>query len=173
VGTLGAIKGVEHLLAAVPEVLSKHPGTSFILVGDGPERDRYETMVDQRDIRAKVRFVGRVAREATTEWYQQAGLMVVPSLDEAQGIVVLEAFAHGLPVVASNVGGIPDMVKDGYNGLLVPPGDSAKLAAGICRLLEDRELWSRCSFHARETAHRYSWGEGISQILGLYAELLK
>jgi 1,4-alpha-glucan branching enzyme len=173
VGSLLKIKGVDHLLAAVPEVLRIHPEASFTIVGDGPERERLEQVVDQLGIRSKVQYVGRVDREAAAEWYQQAGLVVVPSMDEAQSIVVLEAFAHGLPVVASNVGGIPDVVKDGHNGLLIPPGDAAALAAGVCRFIDDRQLWNRCSFNARETAHRYSWEQGILQILDLYQEVLK
>jgi glycosyltransferase involved in cell wall biosynthesis len=173
VGSLLSIKGIEYLLAAVPEVLKSHSGTSFILVGDGPERERLEIMVDGLSIRAQVRFVGRVDRDATAGWYRQASMMVVPSLDEALPMVVLEACAHGLPVVASKVGGIPDVVEDGWNGLLVPPGEPAALAAAICRLLDDQELWARCSENALTTAHRYSWEQGISQILDVYSEVLK
>jgi glycosyltransferase involved in cell wall biosynthesis len=172
VGSLLTLKGVEYLLAAVPEIIKKHPELSLIIVGDGPEKERFEKIVDHLLIREQVRFVGRVACEATSEWYRQAGIVVVPSLDEAQGIVVLEAFSHGLPVVASNVGGIPDMVQDGRNGLLVPPGDSAAIAAAICRLFDDRELWTRCAQDAYETSLRYSWDQGISQILDLYKEVL-
>lgn len=173
VGTLSPIKGVEHLLAAAPLVLAHHPRARFLIVGDGSERQRLEAQCDALNLRAQVEFAGRVEREATAEWYCKAGIMAVPSLDEAQGIVVLEAFAHGLPVVASRVGGIPDMVEEGVSGLLVPPGDAEALAAGINRLLDERDLWARCAAGAAAAAGRYSWERGILRIIALYNEVTR
>lgn len=170
VGTLSPIKGVNFLIEAIPRVLDRHAEARFLIVGDGSERARLAKRAEELGLGNHIRFIGRVEREATAEWYSQAGIMVVPSLDEAQGIVVLEAFIHGLPVVASKVGGIPDMVDEGRNGLLVPPGDPDAIGSAINRLLDDRALWETCSQNARETALRYSWEKGILQIISLYQE---
>jgi len=171
VGTLSPIKGVHHLLPAFARVIARHPRTSLLLVGDGSEKQRLEALAVEMGIEKKIKFVGRVAQEQTAAWYRKAGILVLPSLDEAQGIVVLEAFVYGLPVVASRIGGIPDMVKDGWNGLLVPPGDAEALAAAICRLLEKKTFWKSCALNARETSLRFSWDEGIHRIIAVYQTL--
>ena len=119
VGALRPQKGVQHLLRAVPIVADRVPDVRFILVGDGPERQRLESMAEALGLRGKVQFEGRQPREQLARYYQSAFLSVVPSLSEPQGIVVLEALACGVPVVGSNVGGIPEMVQHGVNGLLV------------------------------------------------------
>ncbi|MBK6656629.1 MAG: glycosyltransferase family 4 protein [Proteobacteria bacterium] len=124
VGRLAADKGVIHLL----EAMRCCPGARLTIVGDGPERERLQAAA--RGI-AHIQFAGRTPPEQVPAWLAQAGIVVLPSLrNEGLPNVLLEAMAAGLVVIASRNAGIPDLVRDGENGLLVEPGDSRALAQG-------------------------------------------
>jgi len=96
-----------------------------------------------------VRFLGEVDEQRKIKLYQESKVFVLPSLgDESFGVVLLKSFASGTPVVASRVGGIPEIVDHGVNGLLTRPGDTRGLVSAIKLLLDDEELWSRLSHNA-------------------------
>ncbi len=133
VGRLSEEKGVRVLAAAAE-------GLPLVVVGDGPLRD----LLPQA--------VGFVPPGELGPWYERASVVVVPSLREGYGMVAREAMAHGRPVVASAVGGLPDAVEDGVTGLLVPAGDATALRAALDRLLGDAALRSRLGSAARERA---------------------
>jgi starch synthase len=105
--------------------------------------------------------------------YEEADVVAVPSRFEPLGMVAAEALALGAPVVASRVGGLPDIVEHGVGGLLVPPGDPAALAAALCRLLEDRDLAGALAARGQERVRR-DFGEEtiLPRYARLYAELL-
>jgi glycosyltransferase involved in cell wall biosynthesis len=147
VGRLMAEKGVDTLLHAMALV----PSARLVIVGGGAERPRLEALARELGIEDRVDFRGGVSdRNALADIYRQAALFVLPSHSEGLGCVLLEAMAHGVPIVATSVGGIPDLIKDSVNGLLVPPHDPRALAAAITRALADGEL--RNSFAARGDA---------------------
>jgi len=169
VGALRPAKGLEYLIEAIPQVLGRFPDARFIVVGDGPQRGEIERLITNYQIAGAVHMVGSVPHGELLPYYQQADLFVIPSLNEPQGIVVLEAMACGLPVVASRVGGIPEMVKDEYNGLLMPPGDSQALARATLRLFTEEDLYRRCAANALDTAKEFSWQRNI----GKYEEVFR
>jgi glycosyltransferase involved in cell wall biosynthesis len=131
-------KGHPTLLEAWPMVLREVPDAYLLIVGEGSRRDALEALAREHRIAHRVVFTGR--RDDVPAVTAALDVAVLPSYREAQGMVILEAMALSRPVVASNVGGIPEMIEDGVTGLLVPPHDAAALAAAIVRLLKNHPL---------------------------------
>ncbi len=138
IGTVGSLtpeKGFSVLLDAMPSVVERFPQATLYIIGDGPLRSALEQQGRERALAGAVRFVGGV--DDIRPWLQSFDLFVQPSLHEGQGIALMEAMASGRPVIASRVGGIPEVVIDNETGILVPPGDPEALAASICALGAD------------------------------------
>jgi glycogen synthase len=166
VGRLAPQKGVRTLLEAVP--LLRHRDVPVLLVGDGPERGRLERRAAGLGLAGRVRFLGFATPRQVTAWLCHADVLVLPSVYEELGSVLLEAMAAGLPVVASAVGGIPAVVRDGGEGLLVPPGEPPALAAAVDRVLGDRALAGRLARAATERAAAFHWDRLAEQVLEVY-----
>jgi len=130
-------KGHLVLFEAIPRVRASFPDVLFLLAGDGPDRARLEDAVRQAGLERAVRFLGR--RADVPELLAVASLLVLPSLAESFGFVLVEALSVGVPVVASATGGVPEVVEHGRNGLLVPPGQPLPLAEAVLALLADPE----------------------------------
>jgi glycosyltransferase involved in cell wall biosynthesis len=128
-------KGHPTLLEAWPAVLRAVPDAYLLIVGEGSRRDALEAQARELQVAHRVVFTGR--RDDVPAVTAALDVAVLPSYREAQGLSILEAMALSRPVVASNVGGIPEMIEDGLTGLLVPPRDAEALAAAITRLLRD------------------------------------
>jgi glycosyltransferase involved in cell wall biosynthesis len=126
VANLRAGKGHDVLLAAASRILRWFPAARFQLVGDGPLRPALEQQAAALGLGDRVDFLGH--RDDVADLLRASDVFAFPSLMEAFPNAVMEAMSHGVPVVASNVGGIPELVTDRRNGLLVPPGDAAALA---------------------------------------------
>src|SRR5215208_2478136 len=166
VGRLAPQKGVGTLVAAAG--LLKNPSAQVLLVGDGPERKALECEAKRIGVGDRLHFVGFVAHERVSAVLAHADLLVLPSLYEELGTVLLEAMQAGLPIVASKTGGIPDVIENGVNGLLVPPGDPEALAHAIDRLLVDRDLACRLSEGAQEQGKDYDWEVLAERVLAVY-----
>ena len=136
-------KGHRYLLAAWPEIAQAVPNAWLLLVGDGSLTDalRAQALALPPAARGRVVFAG--GQTDVVAMTQALDLAVLPSLREAQGIALLEAMAASVPVVASRVGGIPETIRDGIDGLLVPAADPDALAAAIVRLAHDAALRER------------------------------
>jgi teichuronic acid biosynthesis glycosyltransferase TuaC len=171
VGSMVRIKGLEWLVKAIPLVLRHRPRAFFVFVGDGPLKRHLVQMVQAIGVAAHTHFEGAVPREKVRLWYRNSSLFILPSLSEGQPQVILEAFADGLPVVATSVGGVPDLVREGWNGLLVPPKDEAALAQAICNLLDNDSLRKTYKLNALKTAKRFSWEENITRVVEIYSSL--
>jgi glycosyltransferase involved in cell wall biosynthesis len=135
VGRLKAPKDFGTLVDALSRVTQSYRA---VIVGDGPERQSIDGMIESAGLRDRLELLGE--RDDVRDLLARADLFVLSSRSEAMPMSVLEAMAAGLPVVASNVGGVPEVVIDDQTGLLVPPGNAAALASAIERLLESREL---------------------------------
>lgn len=131
-------KGVKYFLEAAVRVLQLLPQANFLVMGDGPLRKELQTYAALLGVHKRIHFLGfRLDARALVGLLD---VLVVPSLSEGTPVVTLEAMAAGVPVVASTVGGIPEQIRHGREGLLVPPGDSSALAEAILRLLRN-PLW--------------------------------
>ncbi|HEU5186090.1 MAG TPA: glycosyltransferase family 4 protein [Gemmatimonadaceae bacterium] len=145
VGRLIERKGVEHLIRALGIIRRTVPAR-LVIVGDGPERPRLEQVARDAGVAAHVSFRGRVSDAELRAAYGGADVFALPSVLDARqdteglGVVLLEAMNYSVPVVASDIGGITDIVRHERTGLLVPPGDATALAAALTRLLTDRAL---------------------------------
>ena len=122
----------------------------LVLIGDGPDRSNAERLVHERGLTDSVRFLGK--QLDFVEVLQAADVFLLPSQNESFGLAALEALACGLPVVASRVGGVPEVIEDGVSGFLFAPGDVEGMAASVLKLLKDPALYRRCSSAARARA---------------------
>jgi len=130
-------KGIEFLLKATQMVQEFIPSARAIIVGDGPERKKLEWLASQLGLKEKIQWVGY--QESIEKWYHFFDVLVLPSVKrESFGITLVEAMASGIPVVASKIGGTSEIIDDKINGLLVPPGNSDKLAEAIIYLYNNR-----------------------------------
>ncbi len=152
VGRLAEEKGVGHLIAALHEVVRRGRDVTLSIVGDGPLRGEIATLVARLGLADRVRFVGAQSHENVATWIGASDLLCLPSLREGCPNVVLEALSSGRPVVASRVGGIPDIV-DARNGALAEPADSADLANAVDAVLGAR--WDPEAIRA--SVGRRSW----------------
>ena len=148
VARLDPIKNHGLLLASLKLVLLSLPQTRLVLAGEGPLRQELEALVSEMGISKSVIFAGAIAD--TAPLYRDLDVVVLPSLSEGTSISLLEAMASGVPVVATAVGGTPDLLAGGASGMLVPSGDAAAMASAVMRLLRDSELRSQLAAKGRE-----------------------
>ena len=155
VGRLSAPKGVYDLFDAIPRVIERHPEANFVLVGVA-ENDAMEPVIraeaERRGIAPRITFLGSLHSHKKAAAFVTSQMIVVPSWTEAFPLVIPEAMAAGLPVIATAVGAIPDFVTDGEDGFLIAPKEPQVLADRICRLLDDEGLRRRISERVRERA---------------------
>jgi len=169
VARLEAEKGHRTLLAAWPLVLAAVPNAWLLVVGEGSEQDSLEAQADILGISGRVVFTGR--REDVPAVTAALDVSVLPSYRETQGLSVLEAMALSRPVVASAVGGIPEMIEDGISGLLVPPHDCEALATAIVRLLTDHPLADTIARRGHDLVHeRFCVELMVKAVSDLYDE---
>lgn len=156
VGRLRIRKGVDVLLAAMPELLRRHPGARLLIAGDGEHRATLERAAAALALGDAVSFLGRADAKRVRRLLRGAAVLVVPSIYEGMPLVVLEAMEASVPVVASRVSGIPEVVEDGHTGWLVPPEEPASLAVALAAALDDPAAASRRGAAGRRLlAERY------------------
>ncbi len=175
VGRLASNKGLLDLVAAFAPLARRDSGATLVLVGeDGGMAARVDAAIRQRGLDGRVRRVGHVASDVLlSAAYREARFLVLPSEYEAFGLVLLEALAQGTPVIASRVGGMPEIIDDGETGLLVPPRSPAELAAALERLWNDGDLRHRLGEAGRTTVvPRYRWPAVAASVEGIYREVV-
>jgi len=166
-------KGLDTLVRAVA-LLPASPRLQIRLVGeDWGGTDRLRFLAQRLGVADRLTFVGKLSRPDLLREYARAQFFVLPSIFEPFGIVLLEAMAAGLPVVASRVGGIPEIVQEGRTGLLVDPGNPGALAEALRLLLRDEVRRKSMGRDARERVTRYDWDLIVPRILSVYTEALE
>ena len=174
VGRLIERKGVHHLIRALGTVREQAPAR-LVIIGDGPERPRLEALARDAGVAEHVDFRGRVSDEELRQAYAGAKVFALPSVLDARqdteglGVVLLEAMNYSVPVVASDIGGITDIVQHERTGLLVPPADETALAAALIRVLTDSALSSTlgaAGLHALRDS--FSWKRIVDRWEAVY-----
>jgi len=140
VGRLAAPKGLPILLESIARLREDHPNVQLTIAGDGPDRQQLESMARRLGIESHVRFLGYQSQSQVRELLGRSDVFGMASFAEGVPVVLMEAMAGGVPVVATRIAGIPELVDDGGCGFLVPPGDGQALADRIGQLLDDAEL---------------------------------
>ncbi len=171
VGRLVPVKGIDTLLRAFATALREQPDLTLDIAGDGPLRGELESLAASLGLGDEVCFLGRV--EGVTAEMERAAAVIVPSLGEGFGMVALEAAERGRPVIASAVGGLPEIVDDGRTGVLVPRADPSALAAAIVDLVRDPTRAAALGRAARERAlGEFSLARCADRTEALYREAL-
>jgi glycosyltransferase involved in cell wall biosynthesis len=172
VSVLRAGKGIEVLIEAAGSILRRHPDAFILIVGDGPMAEEWQSLADRVRGGDRIRWAG--FRRDVNQILAGCDLFVHPTLADAFPTVLLEAMAAGLPVVASGVGGVPEIVLDGETGTLVPAADPKRLSAAINALLADVRRRKEMSEAAVATVSRqFSTHAWISRLSSLYGEVLQ
>jgi glycosyltransferase involved in cell wall biosynthesis len=170
VGRLRAEKGVEFFVRAAPIVLAQRPDTTFVIAGEGPLRGSLDALADGLGVARNVRFVG--FRSDVPEVLSAVDVLVVPSLTEGFPLSLIEGFAAGCPVVATRVGGIPEIAEDGINALLVPAEDPAAIARRVLEIIESPDRAATLSRAARQKAGECSVPAAAARVAALYRSLV-
>ncbi len=157
VGNLRGEKGPKYLIQAVSTLRELGRDIKLELVGDGPEKDKLTGMIDDMGLDCHITMHGHITDETRLNTlYRTTDIFVLPSLSEGLPKVILEAMANGVPIIATRVGGIPNFIQDGINGLLIPPGDPDAIVNAILRLTSDVELRKRLATNSLNKAKQYS-----------------
>lgn len=169
-GRLEPVKGPEFLIKAAPSIISQYPNAFFLFAGDGSLRRDLKKKALDLGIEKNIVFLGW--REDIAKIISIFDVFVLPSLNEGMGRVLVEAMALGKPIVASNAGGIPDLVTHGKNGFLVPPKNPRELAKYIQILLEDKEKRAKMGLAGKQMALNFSKETMVKKIAELYQHLM-
>ncbi len=173
VASLTVNKGHGILLTAFKKIFISHPSVRLLIVGDGPLREQLEASTRQLMVDQVVVFTG--IRKDVFDLLQISDIFVLPTqIREGLGVALIEAIAVGLPVIGTNIGGIPEVIEDGANGILVSPVNSEELAQAFEKLIDDKELRSSMGFRGRQIyEEKFTIVRMIRQIENLYEHLLE
>ena len=171
VSRLEPIKGMDLVVPAFAEVLKMYPATQLLVVGDGTLRASMEEQAAQLACADHIRFVGRQPQEELSQWYSQMDIVLMPSRSEGFGLTAIEAMAHGCVMVASDVGGLPEVVRDGICGLLHRTEDVADMASKISSLIGDPALYTQLRAQSLVEVEKYSFERYAALMNDLYNKL--
>jgi glycosyltransferase involved in cell wall biosynthesis len=172
VGRLHRVKGQDVLIEGFARLGETVPHARLWLIGDGEERPALEELTRRHGLEHRVRFLGSLGREEVRAVLARAGLFVLPSRSEGLSIALLEAMASGLPVVATDVGGIAEVIRDGTEGVLVPSEDAPALADAVCKVLSDSGRREHLSRNGRERARSFSLARTLDAYEALFQDLV-
>jgi glycosyltransferase involved in cell wall biosynthesis len=171
VARLDLQKGFEYLLQAIAGLTNSHPDLRLVIVGEGPDQGAIQSMADRLNLISRIVFAGQRGDMANV--YAGFDVFVLPSLNEGLPMTVLEAMASSRPVIASKVGAIPTVVRDGETGLLVDPKDVVGLRAALDRLLSDPALSSRLAIQGHAWVRRHFTSDAMAEnYLRMYESVL-
>ncbi|MDP2912863.1 MAG: glycosyltransferase family 4 protein [Candidatus Omnitrophota bacterium] len=172
IGRLSPVKGQKYLIEALASLVSMRRDVRLLIAGDGPEESALKELVKSLGLESIVRFAGSIID--TRGLLAIMDVFVFPSVKEGLGMALLEALASGKACVASNVGGIGNVIENGSNGILVPIGDSAAIAGAVSRLLDNPELRRKMGDSGRAVVReKFSLDSMTDKMIGVYKEVLR
>lgn len=171
-GRLQSYKSLHVLIKAAPKVLAKFPKVEFIIAGYGEDEKRLKKLTQKLGLTDKFTFLGKVTEEQKIELFQKAWIFVNPSMVEGWGITTIEANACGTPVVASNVPGLRDSVKNPHTGFLVEYGNSDAFAGKMIELLDDKQMLEVMSHEAIMWSEKFNWDTSAKKRIRSYTIII-
>ena len=173
VGNLIPRKGLPYLIEAAKKIVKKQKNVKFLIAGEGPLKNQLIRNIQKANISNNFKFLGRVEEKLLPLLYNCVDVFVLPSIQEGQGIVLLEAQASGKPIVAFDVGGVKEAVQNNVTGFLVQLGDSDALSDAMIKLLEDKALRERMGVSGRKfIVDNFTWDICSQKMLQVYREVL-
>ena len=169
-GRLEPIKGVKYLIEAM-SLICQEDKVRLLIVGEGGERQMLETLAARLKLTECISFQGQVFHNIIPQYMAAADIFILPSLSEGFPVTSLEAMASGLPIIATKVRGMPEIIAEGENGFLVPPRNPEKLAEKILLLLNNSELREKIARNNREKARKYSWENVAKKLEEVYTNI--
>jgi glycosyltransferase involved in cell wall biosynthesis len=175
IGRLADKKGVSYLIKAMPKIVSQNKDVILLICGDGPLRKELEQITDELELQEFVRFIGYVTGENKIDCFALSDSLIIPSVVTESGdteglpVVILEGLAAGKPIIASDVGGVKDVIKEGWNGFLIKQRNPDQIAARVLELISNEELRVKFSRNALEASQDYDW----AVIGGKYGQIMR
>ena len=166
-------KGLPIVIEASKTILARFPEIEFWVVGEDPQHGKMKSLCAQRGVESQFKFLGWKSQSELQSIYRQCDIFVLPALTEAFGVVLLEAMASGLAVVAARVGGIPEIVSNEINGLLLEPNTAENLTTQISRLLTDESLKNSLILQAKNDVKKFDVKPMVEATCKLYEEVVR
>jgi len=165
-------KGLDVLIRAFALATRHREDVALVIVGEGDMKRTYQRLCKDFDLGKMTIFAGNVSDQDLPAHYAASDFLILPSRDRSEGfgLTILEANACGKPAIGSNVGGIPDVIQAGFNGLLVPPNDAESLSQAITRLMDDEHLRMEMGKNARAFAEEHDWSKVAAATERIYQE---
>ena len=174
VGSLIPRKGLPFLVEAAKKIVKEKGETKFLIVGEGTLKSQLTASLAAANLAGNFRFLGNLKEDQLPAVYNCADVFVLPSVQEGQGIVLLEAQSAGLPAVAFDIGGVNEAIKNGETGVLVERADTEALAEALLRLLSDEKLRREMGASGRRfVAENFTWDICAEKMLRVYHEALE
>ena len=167
-------KGISYLIHAIRQLAEKYPNICLMIIGNGPQKKYFEKLVNSLDLKELILFLGRISNKNLAIYYSICDIFVLPSLFEGQPTVILEAMACEAPIIGTKTGGIPELIKSGYNGLIIPKKNLSALIEGIDTLLSNPDLRETMRKNSRKIIEeKYDSTKNFRKIYELYLSAMK
>jgi len=164
-------KGVDRLIKAMPEIIKRLSRVYLVILGDGPELENLRQLVQSLNLTEQIKFLNRIPHESVLKYLSRADVFVLNTNYEGLSHTLLEAMKAGVPVIATNVGGNPEVITDGRNGLLIDYNNQNQLTEVICRLLADRPLAKSLAEAATIKLRDFSWRQTVAKTVDLLKKM--
>ncbi|MEW6095644.1 MAG: glycosyltransferase family 4 protein [bacterium] len=167
-------KGFDILIKAFKFVVEKFHNIELIIAGDGPEKPTIQRMIKEFNLEKSVKLIGKANRDEVVKLFNGCEFFVLPSRIEPFGIVNLEAMAAGKAIVATKVDGVPEIITNGYNGMLVEPNSPEEIAKGIIYLIENPQIRDKMGMNGKNLVEgEYQWDKAINKYLEVYEKVMR
>ena len=173
-GRINKEKGLDYLIRAVSKARNVEKNILLAIIGEGPEKENLEKLTKRLNLEKHVDFAGAKKQDELPSWMNSADMLVLPSLSEGLGMVLIEAMACGTAVIGTKVGGILDIIDDNINGMLVEPKNAEQLYKKIAYLLKDKEVRDKLALNGMKKAiEKFGWKKCAGDTLNVYEEITK
>lgn len=172
IGQLTKYKNPDTLIKLLPEIKKQFPGIILIIAGEGSMKNNLVQLATDLGVKNNVIFPGFVGEGVKQLYYKAADIFCLFSTTDCSPLTILESMASETPVICSDIGGIPDIVKNGINGILINPENFHEIETRVCEILSDKEYQKKLTLNGKETAIKYSWDNIADQVNNLYMQIL-